>query len=167
MQLAQLLGRQGRAEIPIAFANDRQRLGANSLGLALGCSGDRGASRSDPPHPRPGMPPKAGIPDAAQAQQLRRRRGRQPSLIQIPQHLEAAQAPDRSSAVPSPQTPPKNPPGSVISIWQRGDILIGRLQADVAYAGSGICQRERPERLPDTAHPAPKMLLTKWRACMC
>jgi hypothetical protein len=31
--LAQLLGRQGRAEIPVALANDRQRLGANRLRL--------------------------------------------------------------------------------------------------------------------------------------
>ena len=34
VQLAQLLGRQGRAEIPVALANDRQSLGANLLGLA-------------------------------------------------------------------------------------------------------------------------------------
>ena len=66
VQLAQLLGRQGRTEIPVALANERQRLGANLLGLALGCWGDHGASISDPPHPRPDMPPTAGIPDAAQ-----------------------------------------------------------------------------------------------------
>src|SRR2546421_3529157 len=40
----------------------------------------------------------------------------------------AAKAPHRSSAEPSPPTPPGNPPGSVICKWQRGDILIGRLQ---------------------------------------
>ena len=34
VHLAQLLGRQGRAEIPVALANDRQRLGAKRLGLA-------------------------------------------------------------------------------------------------------------------------------------
>src|SRR6516165_3474167 len=39
----------------------------------------------------------------------------------------AAAAPHRSSAEPSPQTPPGNPPGSVICNWQAGDILIGRL----------------------------------------
>jgi len=34
VHLAQLLGRQGRAEVPIALANDRQRLGAELLRLA-------------------------------------------------------------------------------------------------------------------------------------
>jgi hypothetical protein len=35
----------------------------------------------------------------------------------------------RSSAEPSPQTPPGYPRASVISNWQAGDILIGRLHA--------------------------------------
>ena len=34
MNLAQLLGRQSRPEIPVMLANDRQRLAANRLGLA-------------------------------------------------------------------------------------------------------------------------------------
>ena len=45
----------------------------------------------------------------------------------VPRPLVAAVR-DRSSAEPSPQTPPANPRGSVISKWQTGDILIGRLQ---------------------------------------
>jgi hypothetical protein len=44
----------------------------------------------------------------------------------------AAPAPHRSSAEPSPQTPPGNPRASVISNWQTGDILIGRLHCFVA-----------------------------------
>jgi hypothetical protein len=34
MQLTQLLGRQGRTEIPVALADDRQRPSAKRLGLA-------------------------------------------------------------------------------------------------------------------------------------
>ena len=44
----------------------------------------------------------------------------------------AASAPHRSSAEPSPQTPPGNPQGSVICHWQRGDMFIGRLHGDIA-----------------------------------
>jgi hypothetical protein len=50
-----------------------------------------------------------------------------PSMIQIPQPSSRDNSP---SLIADPVTPdtPGNPPGSVISNWQRSDILIGRLQ---------------------------------------
>ena len=49
----------------------------------------------------------------------------------VPRPLVAAVR-DRSSAEPPPPTPLGNPRRSVISNWQTGDILIGRLQARAA-----------------------------------
>src|SRR5215472_4744289 len=60
---------------------------------------------------------------------LIRARSDQPRLSASPR---AAKTPHHSSTEPSPLTPPGNPPGSVICNWQRGDILIGRLQSKVA-----------------------------------
>src|ERR1700738_1580317 len=61
-------------------------------------------------------------------EQLPRCYGRQSSPIHILQPLEPPQLAIRSSAEPSPQTPPQIPWGSVISDWQRGVISILRLQ---------------------------------------
>ena len=85
-----------------------------------------------PPGPQSGTPSTAGTPDDARA-----------SVTPPPPHSSvvsdrdpaaprAASAPHRSSAVPSPRIPPEKSSGSVISIWQTGDILIGRLHADDA-----------------------------------
>src|SRR6185369_8639526 len=89
----------------------------------------RGASRSDRLHPRPGRLAKAGIPDVAQAAAIAPPPGPSAGLDPNPAAPRTAKAPDRSSAVSSPQTPPAESAGSVISIWQRGDIYIGRLQS--------------------------------------
>src|ERR1051325_8146728 len=88
MQLAQLLRRQGRAEIPIAFANDRQCRGPKLGGLApvartttpLRGQAGRTLGPASPQHPKYLTP--------AKPQQFSPRRRRQPALIQIPQHLE-------------------------------------------------------------------------------
>jgi hypothetical protein len=68
---------------------------------------DRGASKSNQPDPRCGRPLQQ--PEhltALQPQKLRRCRGRQPTLIQIPQHLE----PRKLSIAHRPNRHPKRPP---------------------------------------------------------
>src|SRR3954464_9877471 len=88
VQLAQLLRRQGRAEIPIAFANDRQRRGPKLGGLAPV------ARTTTPLRDQAGrtlgpinlQKPKYLTP--LKPQQLGCRCRRQSSLIQISQHLE-------------------------------------------------------------------------------
>jgi len=59
------------------------------------------------------------------------RRSRLPAPCAAAGSRRPAPAPRRSSAEPSPLTPPENPLGSVISNWQRGDILTGRLHQRV------------------------------------
>src|SRR6516225_9106679 len=119
MVLTQLLGRQRRAKIPAPLADDRQNRAPQRLGFA---------------------------PIAATAASFRDQAGRtsDPIGLQQPKHLtplepeqlpagvsrpdpnaaapRAAAARHRSSAEPSPQTPPGNPPGSVTSTLQRGVI---------------------------------------------
>src|ERR1700676_1204966 len=80
MQLAKLLSRQCRAEIPIPFPNDRQHLGAKRLGLAP-------VARTTPPLRNQACRALGAVglqkPEyltPLQTQQLRRRRDRQPSL---------------------------------------------------------------------------------------
>src|SRR3954470_13133862 len=88
VQLAQLLRRQGRAEIPITLANDRQRRGPKLVGLAAV------AGTTTPLRDQAGrtlgtislQKPKDLTP--LKPQQLGRRCQRQPLLIQISQHLE-------------------------------------------------------------------------------
>ena len=135
MILAQLLGRQGRAKIPVPLADDRQNRAPQRLGLApvarpTAAMRDQAGRTFDPiglQQPKHLAPLKP--------QQLPRRRGRQLPTIQILQHLEPPQLADRSSDEQSPQTPPGNPRGSVICNWQTGDILIGRLQKVSAVGG--------------------------------
>src|ERR1700693_1430017 len=111
VQLAQLLGRQGRAEIPVALANDRQRLGANFLGLAS-VAGATTALRYQTRSTRgPIYPQKPEYLTPLKPQQLRRRRGRQPSLIQVPQHLQPCKLPVAHQPYRHPRHPPKNPRG--------------------------------------------------------
>src|ERR1700693_3132083 len=88
VQLAQLLGRQGRAEIPVALAHDRQRLGANRLGLAPVAGATTAVRYQTRRTLGPICPQKAEYLTPLETQQLRRPRGRQPSLIQVPQHLK-------------------------------------------------------------------------------
>src|SRR4029077_9784629 len=93
-----------------------------------GCWSGRAASRSNQPDPQCGTPSTAEIPGGARAPAAV---PRSPSSIAAdlnPAAPRAATTPHRSSVEPSPQTPPGQPPGSVISNWQTGDILIGRLQ---------------------------------------
>src|SRR6516165_8719508 len=89
----------------------------------------RDVSRSGPSRPRSGMPSTAGTPDDARAPAAALSSLSSTVSEPNPAAPRAAPAPHRSSAEPSPQTPPGNPPGSVICNWQTGDILIGRLQA--------------------------------------
>src|SRR5450759_4264842 len=117
VQLAQLLGRQGRTEIPVALTNDRQRLGAKLLGLAP-VAGTTAALRDQTGRTLgPVSPQKPEYLTPLKTQQLRRRRGRQPSLIQVPQHLKPPKLSIAHQPVPSPHTPSGKSPGSVISIW--------------------------------------------------
>jgi hypothetical protein len=134
MNLAQLLGRQSRPEIPVMLANDRQRLAANRLGRA-GCWSDRGASRSGPSGHRGDRPSATETPDGARAPVADPPSRSSVAADPNPAAPRAAKAFHRSSAVPSPPTPPGNPPGSVICNWQRGDILIGRLHAGFGRGG--------------------------------
>src|SRR4051794_9319890 len=88
VQLAQLLRRQGRAEIPITLANDRQRRGPKLGGLAP-VAGTTTPLRNQACRPLGAInlqKPKYLTP--LKPQQLGRRYRRQPSLIQISQHLE-------------------------------------------------------------------------------
>src|SRR6476661_3128223 len=91
--LAKSIVAQGRAEIPIAFANDRQRLGAKSVGLGW-VARTTAALRDQTGRTRgPVGSQKPEYLTSLKPQQLRRRRGRQPASIQIPQHLEPRKLP--------------------------------------------------------------------------
>ena len=59
MNLAQLLGRQGRAEIPVAFSKDRQCRVPKRLGLAPVAAATSSLRESGPPDPRSGTPSTA------------------------------------------------------------------------------------------------------------
>src|ERR1700730_3623845 len=88
VQLAQLLHRQGRAEIPIPFANDRHHLTTKSLGLAP-VARMAAALRDQTGHTLgPICPHKPAYLPPLKSQQLRRRHDRQPPPIQVPQHLK-------------------------------------------------------------------------------
>ena len=125
--LAQLLGRQGRAKIPVPLADDRQNRAPQCLGLAPVAAAtaplrDQAARTFDPiglQQPKHLTPLKP--------EQLPRRSRSSAAADPNPAAPPAAKAPDRSSVESSPPTPPGNPPGSVICNWQRSDILIGRL----------------------------------------
>jgi hypothetical protein len=69
-----------------------------------------------------------GLIGGLEPEQLPRRNGRQPPPIQILQHLEPPQLAIAHQPNRHPQTHPGYPRASVISNWQTGDILIGRLQ---------------------------------------
>src|SRR5215211_962915 len=88
VQLAQLLRRQGRAEIPITLANDRQRRGPKLGGLApvAGTTAPLRDQAGRTLGPVSLQKPKYLTP--LKPQQLCCRCRRQPSLIQISQHLE-------------------------------------------------------------------------------
>src|SRR3954462_15141604 len=88
VQLTQLLGCQGRAEIPITLANDRQRRGPKRGGLAP-VAGTTSPLRDQAGRilgPVSLQKPKYLTP--LKPQQLCRRCRRKPLLIQISQHLE-------------------------------------------------------------------------------
>ena len=111
VQLAQLLGRQGRTEIPVALTNDRQRLGAKLLGLAP-VAGTTAALRDQTGRTLgPVSPQKPEYLTPLKTQQLRRRRGRQPSLIQVPQHLKPPKLSIAHQLYRHPTHPPENPRG--------------------------------------------------------
>src|SRR4029077_10445325 len=97
-----------------------------------GCWSDRGASKSNQPDPPCDTPSTGEIPDGAQAPAAAPPPSS--STVSDPDRaaLPAATTRHRSSVEPSPQTPPGDPRGSVISNWQRGDILIGRLHVKAA-----------------------------------
>src|SRR3954469_9003862 len=84
---------------------------ARSSAAGAGCWDDLAASRPSRPHPRSGKPSKAEILDAAQAPAvglpLSASAFADPNLAAP----RAAQAPCRSSAVPSPQAPPEKSSG--------------------------------------------------------
>src|SRR3954451_11018453 len=109
VQLAQLLRRQGRAEIPITLANDRQRRGPKLEGLAPG-AGTTAPLRDQAwrtPGPINLQKPKYLTP--LKPQQLCCRCRRQPSLIQIPQHLEPCKLLVAHQPYRHPRRLPKNP----------------------------------------------------------
>ena len=108
-----------------------------------GCRGDRVASRSGRSDLRSCRPSATETPDGARA-----RAADSPPRSSIaadpnPAAPRAAAAPDRSSAEPSPQTPPRNPPGSVISNWHTGDILIRRLHCRCGRPRRSLCAAGR------------------------
>src|ERR1700730_5532268 len=111
MHFAQLLGRQRRAEIPIAFANHRQRLGANCLGLSP-VAGAAAALRDQTTRTLSAIRLQQPIYlSALEPQKLYRGRRRQAPLIQIPQPLEPRQLPIAHQSNRHPKHPPENPPG--------------------------------------------------------
>src|SRR6516162_9786524 len=101
--------------------------GRGAPGVAQRPTGARVVSRSGRSRPRPGTPSTDETLDAARARAAAP--PLPPSIVADPNPAapRAAAAPHRSSAEPSPHTPPGNPRGSVISNWHTGDILIGRL----------------------------------------
>ena len=118
MILAQLLGRQRRAKIPVPLANDRQNRAPQRLGLAPVAAAtapfrDHAGWTFDPiclQHPK--------HLTALEPEQLPRRRGRQPPPIQILHHLE----PPQLAIAHQPNRHPKHPPqipGAVSSLIGR------------------------------------------------
>src|SRR4051812_44943595 len=111
VQLAQLLGCQGRAEIPVTLANDRQRRGPKLGGLAPV------AGTTTPLRDQAGrtlgpvrlQKPKYLTPLKPQQSACRYRR--QPSLIQISQHLEPRQLLVAHQPYRHPRHLPKIPQG--------------------------------------------------------
>jgi len=93
MNLAQLLGRQARTEVPVPLADHRQHLAPKRLGLA---SVTRAATPLRNQASSALGPVRLQQPEyltPLEPQQLRCRLGRQPPLIQISQHLEPPQLP--------------------------------------------------------------------------
>jgi hypothetical protein len=93
MILAQLLGRQSRAKIPVPLADDRQNRAPQRLGLAPVAAAtaslrDQAARTFDPV----GLQQPKHLP-SPKPEQLRCRRGCQPPAIQIPQHLQPRKLP--------------------------------------------------------------------------
>src|SRR5512132_2018766 len=87
-----------------------------------GCRGDLVASRSGPPDPWSGTPSTAGTPDDARASATAPPPRSSIVFDPDPAALRAASAPRRSSAKPSPLTPPEIP-GEVSSLIGRGVIF--------------------------------------------
>jgi hypothetical protein len=118
MILAQLLGRQGRAKIPIPLADDRQNRAPHLLGLApvtaVAASLRNQAGRTFDPIGL--QQPKHLTP--LEPEQLPRGCGRQPPSIQILQRLEPLQLP----IAHQPNCHPKHPleiPRAVSSVIGR------------------------------------------------
>jgi hypothetical protein len=108
VQLAQLLRRQGRAEIPIAFANDRQHLGAKRFGsppVARTASALRNQACGTL---GPVSPQKPEYLTSLKPQQSCCRCRRQPALIQISQHLQPRKLPVAHQPYRHPRHLPKN-----------------------------------------------------------
>jgi hypothetical protein len=119
MNLAQLLGRQSRAKIPIPLANQYQRCSPQRLGLAPVAATT--SSLRDQARWTLG-PEGLQQPEhlaALESQQLRRCRRRQSLLIQIPQQLEPRQLPIAHQPNRHPQHPPEIP-REVSSLIGRG-----------------------------------------------
>ena len=119
MILAQLLNRQGRAEIPVPLANNRQNRASQRLGLAPVAAPtpalrDQAGRTFDPIGLQQ---PKHLTP--FEPEQLPRRRGRQPPPIQILQYLEPPQLPIAHQPNRHPQHRPEIPRG-VSSVIGRG-----------------------------------------------
>jgi hypothetical protein len=118
MILAQLLGRQGRAKIPVPLANDRQNRSPQPLRLAPVAAPT--ASLRDQTSRTCGsvrlQQPK--YLTALEPEQLTRRRGRQSPLIQIAQHLQPRKFAIAHQKNRHPQHPPEIP--------QEVSSLIGR-----------------------------------------
>src|SRR5271170_5669508 len=72
-------------------------------------------------------------PDAARSQEAAPLPSSSAVADPSPSARRAGSAPRRSSGVPSPQTLSEKSSASVISNWQTGDNLIGRLHSGVGY----------------------------------
>jgi hypothetical protein len=119
MIVAQLLGRQGRAKIPVPLADDRQnrtpqRLGLAPVTAATAAFRDQAGRAFDPI----GLQQPKHLPPL-QPEQLSRGRGRQPPPIQILQHLEPPQLPIAHQPNRHPKHPPEIP-RAVSSVIGRG-----------------------------------------------
>src|SRR3954452_2770891 len=109
MQLAQLLGCQGRAEIPVTLANDRRRRGPKLSGLAP-VAGTTTPLRDQAGRTlRPVSLQKPKYLTPLKPQQLGCRCRRQSSLIQISQHLEPRKLLVAHQTYRHPRHLPKNP----------------------------------------------------------
>ena len=109
MILAQLLGRQGRAKIPVPLADDRQnrssqRLGLTPVAAATASFRDQAARTFGPIGLQQ---PKHLTP--LEPEQLTRRFRRQSLLVQIPQNLQPRKLPIAHQSYRHPQHPPEIP----------------------------------------------------------